>query len=227
MKIKQVVLALLFCSPIVAGFSQEHDTIAQVASDTSKAKTTTVSFSFSPGFSLGSVNIKNKFVNGGLDFTSKLMCNVIEKKIHSFKIGIGINYQYLSVDNDNFVYANKDSVWFKNSGIQMKSNSLNLYYLTIPILYSNSSIKNLPFEIGLNNKFLMFSENLYREQLPYTTRMTENIYKNSLFKTYQSEIFIRIGIYKLLYLEAKQSLTPISGYGNFNARPFSISLGIN
>lgn len=226
MNFKKAFLSFSVCCVcfISKGISQETKT--DNLKDTTTKKTT-VSLSVSPQFSVGYLNLNNSIVNNGLDIDFNLLFNSTKEKKQQFKIGFGYNYQYLTINSDKLLFANKDSLWFKNTGANLKTNRLALFYFTVPLIYSNQLSSNFKFQVGVNNKFLFLHENYIEENLPYSTRTTEKMYQNTNFNSYQAEAFVRVGIYKSLYVEFKQSITKVSNYSNFSNRPYSFSLGIN
>ncbi len=226
MKFKKVFICLSLGCLSLQTYAQSTETKSDTTTKADNSKKMNVSFSITPEVSLGSINLKNSLANSGLDFNISYLFHTTKEKKQFMQYGIGFDSQFYTLNSNNLLYANKDSLWFNNTGAQLKSNSLNLFYITVPIIYRNTTMKHIAFEIGMSNKFLVLQENLYRQNTPYTTVMTENMYQNTKFNKYQADVFVRVQLYKMLFIEARQSLTQVSGYSNFSGRPNSISVGI-
>jgi len=229
MKIKKIFICLslgcLSLHPYAQSTVTKSDTTLTSTKDTLYKRN--VTFKKQSLISVGIINTKNSFINNGIDLNYNILFHSNKSKKQYVQFGIGYDFQFYKLNTNNLLYANNDSLWFNNTGAQLKSNSLNLSYISIPIVYKNRMLTNLTFEIGLNSKFLFFQENLYRQNTPYTTVKSENVYQNSKFSSYQADVFVRVNIYNDLFVEARQSLTPVSGYSNFNTRPFSFLVGFN
>ena len=228
MKFKKIFICLslgcLSLQTYAQSIETKSDTTLTSIKDTLKKKN--VTFKRHSLISVGIINTNNSFINNGIDFSYNILFHSNKIKKQYVEFGIGYDFQFYKLNTNNLLYANNDSLWFNNTGVQLKSNSLNLFYITVPIIYRNTTMKHIAFEIGMSNKFLVLQENLYRQNTPYTTVMTENMYQNTKFNKYQADVFVRVQLYKMLFIEARQSLTQVSGYSNFSGRPNSISVGI-
>ncbi len=225
MNVRKLVIyvSLLFLSQNSLAQTVESD---KDTTKKGKVSQVNISFAMTADFAVGYTHLNNSFVDNGTDLSGNLIFKSTKEKKQYLKFGIGWDYQFLTINSNKLLFANKDSIWMKDSNTQLKTNSLNLFYLNLPIIYRNDIVPNLSFEVGMNNKFLLVQENLFRQNTPYTTVMTENFYQNTKFNKYQADIFLRVKLYKNIFVEAKQSLTKIADYSNFNSRPYSISVGI-
>ena len=226
MKFKKIFICLSLGCLSLQTYAQSTETKSDTTTKVDNSKKLNVSFKMYSELSLGSLQLKNSLVNSGLDLSGNILFLTNKPKKHVVQFGVGFDYQFYALNTNNLLYANKDSLWYNNTGSQLKSNSLNLYYLTLPIIYRNRVSPKFRFEVGLMNKFLFLQENLYRQNTPYNTVMTENMYQNTKFNKYQADVFVRVHLYKILFIEARQSLTQVSGYSNFNSRPYSFSVGL-
>jgi len=226
MKFKKIFIYLLFGCLSFQTYAQATDVNKDTTALNDTLKKMNVRFRSHSLLSVGIINSKNSIVDNGISIGYSVLYHSTKQKKQYLQFGIGYDYQHYALNTDNVLYAGKDSLWYNNSGLKLKSNSLNLYYISLPIVYKNRMLSNITFEAGLNNKILVYQENLYRQNTPYSSIKTENFYQNSKFNKYQADVFIRVQFNKTIFVEAKQSLTPVSGYSNFNARPFSLSVGI-